>query len=252
MPNERLLRIVISAIAITIAVVHLLWPHLVIDAITLGLLVLALLPWLAPLVKSIELSGIGKIELQEIKQQVQEARGAALNAEQQAEYAVARSAAPSIQASAQNAVAPTPEVRLSTLAHEYEHIRETQKPGSPRTANMAAIVSQMIDLVPHLQNYPVEESLRSTKAGQRLSAYAYLYAKPQVTHLDSLVESVTQIEDRPFGQYWGLQAITKVIGSNDHVVNPKVLHQLENFLSQLKPGIDRYYILSRLLNEIKR
>jgi hypothetical protein len=46
---------------------HIFWPNLAIDAISLGLIVVALLPWLAPIVKSVELPGGVKVELQEVK-----------------------------------------------------------------------------------------------------------------------------------------------------------------------------------------
>jgi hypothetical protein len=39
--------------ALVVAAIHLLWPAVQIDAITLGLLLLAVVPWLGPLFKSI-------------------------------------------------------------------------------------------------------------------------------------------------------------------------------------------------------
>jgi len=74
----RRLRQVVTLGALSIALAHVIWPSLAIDAITLGLLVIAVLPWLAPLVKSLELPGGWKIELQEMKQATDKARGAGL------------------------------------------------------------------------------------------------------------------------------------------------------------------------------
>jgi hypothetical protein len=66
------LGIAISAGALVIAAVHLIWPDLEIDAVTLVLLAIAAVPWLAPIFKSIELPGGWKFEYQQIQQQVKE------------------------------------------------------------------------------------------------------------------------------------------------------------------------------------
>lgn len=47
---------------------RLLWPSINIDAITLGLLAVAVLPWLAALIKSAEFPGGWKIEFQDVQQ----------------------------------------------------------------------------------------------------------------------------------------------------------------------------------------
>lgn len=71
--------------------------------------------------------------------------------------------------------------------------------------------------------------------------------------LDKLVFSVTQIEDKPFGQYWGLQSIGKVIGSrNGQKISTRIVQQLREFLAKLQPGTDRYYELSRTLKELSK
>jgi hypothetical protein len=46
---------------------HLVLPSLAVDAITLALLVIAVLPWVAPLVKSVELPGGLKLELRDLE-----------------------------------------------------------------------------------------------------------------------------------------------------------------------------------------
>lgn len=70
--SPRLLAIAISAAAVVIAVVHVIWPDLKVDAVTLVLLAIAAIPWLGPIFKSIELPGGWKVEHQEIRQEVQE------------------------------------------------------------------------------------------------------------------------------------------------------------------------------------
>src|SRR2546425_12436769 len=71
----RRLRLVITLGALMLALVHIMLPTLSIEAITLTLLLIALLPWLAPIFKSIELPGGLKIQFHDLQQ-------AAIRAEQ--------------------------------------------------------------------------------------------------------------------------------------------------------------------------
>jgi hypothetical protein len=72
------LRIAISATAVLLGVVHVVWPGLSVDAVTLGLLVVAMLPWLTPLVKSLELPGGWKIEFRDLQRAASRADTAGL------------------------------------------------------------------------------------------------------------------------------------------------------------------------------
>lgn len=63
----RIVQIGISLLAIVVALSHLIWPSLAIDGITLMLITIAIIPWLVPLFKSLELPGGVKIEFQELK-----------------------------------------------------------------------------------------------------------------------------------------------------------------------------------------
>jgi hypothetical protein len=68
----------VTLVALVLALAHLLFPSLAIDAITLGLLAVAIIPWLAPLIKSLELPGGWKVELQEMYQVSNRAQDAGL------------------------------------------------------------------------------------------------------------------------------------------------------------------------------
>lgn len=61
------LRQIVTPAALILAVVHVRFPCLAIDAIFLALLGIALLPWLVPLFKSLELPGGLKIEFQQLE-----------------------------------------------------------------------------------------------------------------------------------------------------------------------------------------
>ena len=60
-------KIAISSGAVAVIVARLIWPNLRIDAITLGLLLVALLPWLSGLIKSAEFPGGWKIEFRDVQ-----------------------------------------------------------------------------------------------------------------------------------------------------------------------------------------
>jgi hypothetical protein len=51
------LRYTITLCSLLLALAHVIWPSISIDAITLILVVIAVLPWLTPFVKSLELPG---------------------------------------------------------------------------------------------------------------------------------------------------------------------------------------------------
>jgi hypothetical protein len=58
---------IISALGLVLALGHVAYPHVKIDAVTLGFLVIAVLPWLGFVFKSLELPGGLKVEYQEKK-----------------------------------------------------------------------------------------------------------------------------------------------------------------------------------------
>ncbi len=84
----RLLPVVISVAVAAIATARVLWPELKIDGITLGLLAVAVLPWLAPLFTSVEGPGGWKVVFRELQQQTEQARGEAQSATKKAEFAL--------------------------------------------------------------------------------------------------------------------------------------------------------------------
>jgi hypothetical protein len=65
--SARRIQYTITIVAILIAIVHLLWPAITIDGTTLLLLVIAIVPWLVPLFKSLEFPGGWKVEFQELE-----------------------------------------------------------------------------------------------------------------------------------------------------------------------------------------
>lgn len=74
----RGLPIAISLVAVLLAAGHLLLPAAKIDAVTLVLLVIAILPWLGSIFKSVELPGGLKVQYQDLKQAEEKAEQAGL------------------------------------------------------------------------------------------------------------------------------------------------------------------------------
>ncbi len=68
----------ISFFAILVAVIHLIWPKLTIDSITIALIVVAIIPWLGALFKSLEFPGGLKVEYHELQKASEKAKKAGL------------------------------------------------------------------------------------------------------------------------------------------------------------------------------
>lgn len=68
--------VTIGALAATL--VHMIWPDLAIDSVTIALLVLAAIPWLVPLFKTLEFPGGWKLEFQDLEKTTEKAEIAGL------------------------------------------------------------------------------------------------------------------------------------------------------------------------------
>jgi hypothetical protein len=68
----------ISIVSALLAIAHIRWPDVTIDAITLTLFIIAVVPWLAPLFKTIEFPGGWKIEFQDLERALAKAEEAGL------------------------------------------------------------------------------------------------------------------------------------------------------------------------------
>lgn len=61
------LKIIVTIVPLFFILIRLLWPSVKIDAITLGLLIVAILPWLSSLIKSAEFPGGWKVEFRDLE-----------------------------------------------------------------------------------------------------------------------------------------------------------------------------------------
>lgn len=109
----RSLQYCVTLGALLVATAHLIWPILTIDGITVTLLFIALVPWLAPLFKSLELPGGWKVEFQDFERAKKEADRAGLLARVNVVH-------PQKKYSFQNVAGEDPKLALAGLRIEIE------------------------------------------------------------------------------------------------------------------------------------
>ena len=68
-------KMAISLVALVLILLHMGWSEIRIDSITIGLLVLGLLPWLAVLLESAELPGGWKVRFRELQGEQEKQKG---------------------------------------------------------------------------------------------------------------------------------------------------------------------------------
>ena len=112
-------------------------------------------------------------------------------------------------------------------------------------------MNKLIALMNDVKQFPVEMAFKSTDESEHLGVVAYLYAKPDTGKLDALIEAMIK-EDQAFVQYWGIQAIGKMIqaklnGGASLAVSAEIQKSLEELLRKVEPSGD-----SSRIDELKR
>lgn len=243
------LRIIVSSAAFALVAIHMGKPELKVDSISILLLVVCALPWAQPLIKTVELLGV-KIELQELHKQVDEARGAAASASQKAGLAMSALGASQIPRSDSTLESGSDERVAEMLAREYENIRNSQPSGSVRTSAMTSVVRRMMETAQRNRTFDALKALESGRAGDRLYGYAHIFVWPSPDYLGILVKTITSREDAPFGQYWGIQALSHVVTGASNI-QLELKERLRAFANRLPRGSDREYELNRILKLIE-
>jgi F0F1-type ATP synthase membrane subunit b/b' len=200
------------------------------------------------------LDGVNKARVvaEAAKQDALQAKGGAESARKIATYASTLEPALPDEARVQR-VGSSPS--LDELAAKYNRIRDEMAPGDRRTAEMTRVIRDMMGLVPQLDISIARSLLVELDRGKRLAGYVYFYVKPDPDSLDKLIESVTGIEDKPFGQYWGIRAIGRVIEEAQRQqveISTDVRERLRQYLTSLQPGWDRHYELTKVLEMLDR
>jgi methyl-accepting chemotaxis protein len=144
----RPVSILITTIALAAVVAHLIWPDLAIDAIALALVGIAILPWLGPILESIELPGGFKASFREVKETIQEVKEtteAALSRTEEVHQTAqaALSETQAVKETAQAALSETQAVKETAQAalSETQAVKETAQAALSRTEEVAKKVS---------------------------------------------------------------------------------------------------------------
>ena len=258
------IKIVVPIVALAFAGLHAGFPDKIrIDSITLGLIVIALLPWIGNLVESLKYGDL-EVKLRNLEAKADEAKGAAAEAKGAAESARNLAIVPAgprtevptapLGLAAPNPTAPAqPQItQMEQLIKEYSEKRNTNPPGDFRTSLMADVVRRMIATAMATDPTIVLPWLNHQDHAHRLAAYAFLNARPDFSQVDALARSISNPDNPPFAQYWGIMALRNVIGCRGNQSVPeKTVAELQKFLARLQPGTDRYYELSRILNSLR-
>lgn len=246
MKENRTLQIIVSVVAVVFLIGHIFWPNLKIDGITLGLLILILVPWMAPLIKSIEVPGIGKLELQEIKKDIDNAKAVAQSADTKASLSL-------VSTFDKSSISPDEVAalrHLKLLINDYNETRTKMPFSDIRTRRMTSIINNMIKLMNDIKNFDWAGNLHTNDHGKRLAAIAYLFAKADLQGLKPLIDAITT-EETAFGQYWAIQALARLAEKfplKDLEVTEK--EKLKIFYNNLEKPSDRQYELQKILSGI--
>jgi hypothetical protein len=243
--RSSIIPIVVTVVALAIAAVHLMWPKMKIDGVLLGLLVIAVLPWMGSVFESVEGAGWKvtyrklRADLDSTRTQLEITRGEVESTRNRTDF---------IESTGISDLSPgSPVEELRQLVDRYDSIRENMKSGMPRTKEMTDVVRHLTILANKLDNIDWPAYLESSDGGERLAAYSYFYARPRPSAASGIVSVLTRIEKTPFGQYWAIRALGSIMDAYPTSLY-RFLPILNNFLPELPAGTDRYYELSRIID----
>jgi hypothetical protein len=246
----------VSCVAIALAVARVVWPDLKIDTITVMLLVVAVVPWLGEVFDSIELPGGPRLEYRRLEHRIEAAEERTTRLDQEVDGAaatarVALAAAGSTDDLTQHtADAPAAQASMERLAAEYTRLRQSMSGGPARTAQQERILAELLKVTRRIPSLDVQTMLASEDAGTRLAAYARLYAVPDASKFDLLVDAVLG-EQLAFIRYWGFNVLGRAVdevGADQVPVG--VVRRLRACLPELPPGGDRARSLLRVLDKL--
>lgn len=239
-PVARILtKIVVTLGALGVAATRLIWPSLGIDLVAVALLVLAAIPWLDGIFESLE-TPLWGVKYRRLESRVEALASATASTRLIAETNEARDLA------RQDAGGRSDPASLVEPAETYEATRKSMKPGEARTDEMTTVVGRMVAAVERGADVDILQFLADPVGGRRLAAYVRLYVKPDGTYVLPLVNAVVD-EEKPFGQYWALRSLSRVVDATPDLMDRNTLRRLTRLNQQLPASSDRRYELGRVL-----
>jgi len=128
--------IVVTLVALAFVVAHLIWPDLEIDAIALAFVGIAIVPWLGPLLESIEFPGGFKATFREVEARIQEVHQTTQDVKETAQEALSQTQ--DVKETAQAALTETQAVRETAQAAltETQAVKETAQEALSQTQDV--------------------------------------------------------------------------------------------------------------------
>ncbi|MFG3260583.1 hypothetical protein [Streptomyces sp. NPDC048172] len=227
-------------------VIHLVWPHIEFDAVTVTLLVVAVIPWLGGLFESITLPGGAGVQFRRLTARVEDAEAAAARLEREVEGATDTSQVALTAAQQGAAGQPAADVEtVERLAADYLALRRTLPPGSERTRLQQQVFGDLVRVTARFPDPPLAAWLESDNGGLRLAAYTRLFLAPDPDHLDALLDAVLR-DELAFSVSRGIRALENVLALVAPAHRTEPVRRLRAFLGQLPEG-NRKRHLRRLL-----
>jgi len=220
------------------------------DAVVLGLLAVAVVPWLGSIFESVEAAGWKftyrrlQEELDRTRDELEITKGEVASAHNRADF---------IESSGVTDLRPgPPREELRQLVQRYDSIRESMASGPPRTREMTDVVRHLTILAKDQEDFDDIDwlkYLKSSDGGKRIAAYSYYYARPRAEAAPWIAQSLISLEHTPFGQYWAIRALGAIANVFPGPVR-NLSPELDGFLARLPPGTDRYYELSQIADSL--
>lgn len=143
---------------------------------------------------------------------------------------------------------PRPKSEIERLIDQYNEIRFTTPSGGRRTAAMTKVANEMIETTKGRSDFDLTIYLTSDDAGRRLAGFSYLYANPDPQRIPDLIDALLA-EDKPFSQYWALQALRKLVETDPTKLGQRSITRLRAFLAQMTFSSDRKRALRSILDQ---
>lgn len=236
--GRRLLGAGVTVVALGAGAAHLIWPALKIDAITVLLLVVALLPWLGGLLESVELPGGYKLQYRALAAKVEQTDQRAAEAVSTANVAIG---AARVDPTVSHTLA-----ELDGLLAEYARLRALPSDAS-RTQLLDQLFGVMVTVVPKVAGFDVAAALAADAPAMRLAGYAYLFGQENPAYTDNLIDSLMR-ESTSFNQYWAIMALRGLVIRDPNALTGRQRTALRDLLAGLPAG-SRQTRLAAVLGE---
>jgi len=247
--RRRYTALAVTVIAVLAAAAHLMWPHIELDAVTVTLLVIAVVPWLSEIFDGITFPGGGGVQFRHLTARVEEVQTAAARLERAVEGAADTSqiALTAAQERTSGELRADPGEAVDRLAADYLNLRQSLPAGWERTRLMQQLFGELVRETARIPDPPLASWLGSKNGGLRLAAYTRLFLDPDPRHLDALLDAVLK-DEFAFNVSRGIRALENIID----VIGPEqirvgTVHRLRSYLGELPEG-NRKKHLRRLLD----